>query len=64
TNDGYCPQEFTTVKVVFHDDQGDPHKSADVLVFVDKSIKDIDEIKATAIKQAKEFLSHILSVTT
>lgn len=60
-NNGYVPQNFRTVSVVFHDDQQDPHKSATVSIYIDKGINTIPEIETTAIKEACAFLSRIVA---
>lgn len=60
-NEGFVSQDFITVSVIICDDQESPHESATVSVYIDKTIKNVDEIKTTAIKEANAFLSRIIA---
>lgn len=60
-NDGPPECDFITVCVFFRDEINSPHKNAEVIIFLDRTITDINEIKNKAIEKAKLFLSQIIN---
>lgn len=59
---GITKSGFRNVRVLVKETEGPPFQSAEIVVFVDRDISDIDEIKAEAKKKAKAFITDVAGV--